>query len=416
MARVTRIDELTLAVLNGDDDDELLDYLMDASFSDLHADTLMLLLPAGPRAWSCEVVRGRYRDELMGRDVRYEPEAPGRSSRMARTLDSQNAPGFDLLTWEAISRTLTGHYLDPYEQDDLPIPGTLWADGDRRPHPEAPTPQVLTRVVEAGRDAVGLLIAVRFPAGSEQTADASFDRESTILADALASVMSFALNNASARSVIEDDVATERDRIARDLHDLAIQELFAAGMQLESAAKSAERFQEFRENGPVAESLRQSMASLENSIAQIRHIVQSLRNESDELTLTQLIRHECAMAIAGLGFAPSLQFHSSMDDLDATNPELTADVVAVVRECLANAARHAHASAVAVTVTVLREGVDRVVQVNVSDNGRGIDPSVTRRSGLANMRSRARRHAGWVDVYPLEPGTMVSWRATEFAS
>ena len=58
------------------------------------------------------------------------------------------------------------------------------------------------------------------------------------------------------------------------------------------------------------------------------------------------------------------------------------------------------------------EGVDRVVQVNVSDNGRGIDPGVSRRSGLANMSSRARRHAGWVDAFNLEPGTMISWRVT----
>jgi signal transduction histidine kinase len=87
-------------------------------------------------------------------------------------------------------------------------------------------------------------------------------------------------------------------------------------------------------------------------------------------------------------------------------------VVAVVRECLANAARHAHASAVAVSISVFSEGVDRVVQVNVSDNGRGIDPTVRRRSGLANMSSRARRHSGWVDAISLEPGTMISWRVT----
>ena len=86
-----------------------------------------------------------------------------------------------------------------------------------------------------------------------------------------------------------------------------------------------------------------------------------------------------------------------------------------MKECLANVARHAHASAVSVSITLFKEGVDTVIQVNVSDNGRGIDPSITRRSGLANMGARARRHLGWVDFYSLDPGTMVSWRATIIA-
>ena len=60
-----------------------------------------------------------------------------------------------------------------------------------------------------------------------------------------------------------------------------------------------------------------------------------------------------------------------------------------------------------------RDGADRArAVIEVADNGRGIDPSVRRRSGLANMSSRARRHSGWVDAIPLEPGTMISWRVT----
>ena len=119
------------------------------------------------------------------------------------------------------------------------------------------------------------------------------------------------------------------------------------------------------------------------------------------------------LATAGLGFVPSLRLPPHPAEMDAElPPEIADDVVAVVRECLANAARHAHATAVAVSVSVFSEGVDRVVQVNVSDNGRGIDPTVRRRSGLANMSSRARRHSGWVDAITLEPGTMISWRVT----
>lgn len=413
MARVTRIDELTLAVLNGSDDDELLDYLADAVFSDLHADTLLLLLPSGERQWTSEVVRGRFRDELLGTALGSDADANAQASRVARILTAQNIAALEMLTWDQISRALTGAPIaaDP---EQPPMAGVFSADrtlprfAPRQPH-------ILARVLEAGRDQIGLLLAVRFHAGNESPDDLAFSREEFILADALASVLSFALNDASVRSEIEDNVASERDRIARDLHDLAIQELFAVGMQLESVTDEANAtIPGFAESGPVADSIKESITGIERSIAEIRSIVQSLRNEQHELTLTQRVRHECAVSIAGLGYAPSLTFHSATEDIDQTSPEVTEDVVAVVRECLANAARHAQATAVAVTISMLREGVERVIHVNVSDNGRGIDPTVTRRSGLANMRARARRHSGWVDVLALEPGTMISWRATDF--
>lgn len=413
MARVTRIDELTLAVLNGSDDDELLDYLADAAFSDLHADTLLILLPSGEKQWTCEVVRGRFREELLGTSVGVTEDAPAQETRVARILAAQNTAALDMLSWDQISRALTGAPLDP-SPEQPPMASTFSADST--PLLFAPRlPHLLARVLEVGRDQVGLLLTVRFHAGTESPQDLAFGRDEVILADALASVLSFALNGATGRSDIEDNVATERDRIARDLHDLAIQELFAVGMQLESVTDEANAtIPGFADSGPVAQSLKESIRGIERSIAEIRGIVQSLRNEQHELTLTQRVRHECAVSIAGLGFAPSLTFHSATEDIDRTSTEVTEDVVAVVRECLANAARHAQATAVAVTISMLRDGVDPVIHVNVSDNGRGIDPEVTRRSGLANMRARARRHSGWVDVLPLEQGTMISWRATDF--
>ena len=186
-------------------------------------------------------------------------------------------------------------------------------------------------------------------------------------------------------------------------------------MQLETVMSQASRFPEYSDEGPVATSLKDSVAGIERSIAEIRGIVQSLRNETVEVTLSQRLRHECGLAIAGLGFVPSLHLQAPVAELDAIEGELKEDVVAVVKECLANVARHAHASAVSVSITLFKEGVDTVIQVNVSDNGRGMDPSITRRSGLANMGARARRHFGWVDFYSLDPGTMVSWRATIIA-
>jgi signal transduction histidine kinase len=86
--------------------------------------------------------------------------------------------------------------------------------------------------------------------------------------------------------------------------------------------------------------------------------------------------------------------------------ELSADVVAVVREGVSNATRHAAARHVTVTIDVADE-----VIVDVRDDGRGIDVTVAR-SGLRNMEQRARRWGGSSSVQPLaEGGTLVRWRA-----
>ena len=229
--------------------------------------------------------------------------------------------------------------------------------------------------------------------------------------DSLAALLALTLRVPTLRSSSEID--DERGRIARDLHDLAIQELFAVGMELESLVESLGSPDVTPSKARIRSSVATSVQGVENAVAQIRQIVQSLRRERSAATLTEQLRHEVGLATAGLGFVPSMRLPPRPSEMDAElPPEIAEDVVAVVRECLANAARHAHASAVAVSVSVFSEGVDRVVQVNVSDNGRGIDPSVRRRSGLANMSARARRHSGWVDAINLEPGTMISWRVT----
>lgn len=263
----------------------------------------------------------------------------------------------------------------------------------------------LLGVVDAAEHGLGLLAVLR------SVDSAPFDAADRERLDALAGLIALTLRVPSLGASIEID--DERSRIARDLHDLAIQELFAVGMELEAMVDSLEAPGMTPSNARIRTSVATSVQGVENAVAQIRQIVQSLRRERAAATLTEQLRHEVGLATAGLGFVPSMRLPPHPAEMDAELPaEIAEDVVAVVRECLANAARHAHATAVAVSVSVFSEGVDRVVQVNVSDNGRGIDPSVQRRSGLANISSRARRHSGWVDALGLEPGTMISWRVT----
>ena len=93
--------------------------------------------------------------------------------------------------------------------------------------------------------------------------------------------------------------------------------------------------------------------------------------------------------------------------------DISDDVVAVVREGLSNAARHARAASVQVSVDVTGMGPTGSVRVSVADDGIGVDPSRTRRSGLANLAVRARRHGGTFALHPHESGrgTVMQWAA-----
>ena len=356
----TRIQDLAGAVLAGGDTDELLELLVRSARTDCAADTSALVMPQPFRSWTLEIVEGTHAAQLLGEDV--DPLSP------------------------------LGTALRDAEADALEAISTL---------AEVPA---LVAAVDAGPEGLGAL-AVLSEVGAPFS-DA--DRERL---DALAGLVGLVLRGPQQQG--DEELEDERGRIARDLHDLAIQELFAVGMELEALTDALASPGDPPSNHRIRTTVATSVQGVENAVAQIRQIVQSLRRERVEATLLERLRHEVGLATSGLGFVPALRLPQNPGDLDRElTPEIAEDVVAVVRESLANAARHAHASAVAVSVSVFSEGVDRVVQVNVSDNGRGIDPSVRRRSGLANMSSRARRHSGWVDAINLEPGTMISWRVT----
>lgn len=368
-----RIQDLAGAVLAGADTEELLDLLVGSARTDLAVRTAALVMPLDAETWVHEIVDGPDAPQLLGASI--DPH-----SALGRALSDADAEAI-----EAIGALDLGSG-----------PGEDTADHRR----------ALFAVIDAASHGNGCLGVLSDP-GSEQPFTPA-DRERL---DSLAGLIALTLRGPTVEDCTEVD--DERSRIARDLHDLAIQELFAVGMELEGLTDALATPDEPPSNARIRAAVTSSVQGVENAVAQIRQIVQSLRRERIEATLSERLRHEVGLATSGLGFVPALRLPPHPAEMDAElPPEVAEDVVALVREGLANAARHAHASAVAISVSVFSEGVDRVVQVNVSDNGKGIDPTVTRRSGLANISSRARRHSGWVDALNLEPGTMVSWRVT----
>lgn len=193
----------------------------------------------------------------------------------------------------------------------------------------------------------------------------------------------------------------DRDRIARDLHDLAIQRLFATGMTLQSV-------QRLVAHPEASERLMRAIDDLDTTIKIIRSSIFGLRAHEGASTGPGLrIRTVRTVedAVPALGFTPALRMEGLVDT--DVPPAVADDVVAVLGEALANAARHARASSAEVTLVVRREQLS----LTVADDGVGMDADNSRRSGLRNLAERAKRLGGELRV-AAEPGqgTRVEWR------
>ncbi|MET7902260.1 GAF domain-containing protein [Streptomyces sp. NPDC005355] len=191
-----------------------------------------------------------------------------------------------------------------------------------------------------------------------------------------------------------------RDRIARDLHDLAIQRLFATGMTLQSAARLIE-------NTGAAERVTRAVGDLDETIKMIRSTIFGLRARDTDAAPTLRARAARAVgeAAAALGFPPRLSLEGLLDTDVA--PQVADHVMAVLSEALSNAARHAHATRVEVTL----KATGKEIALTVSDNGVGI-PEQGRRSGLNNLADRARSLDGALRIEnPPDGGSRLIWTA-----
>jgi signal transduction histidine kinase len=196
----------------------------------------------------------------------------------------------------------------------------------------------------------------------------------------------------------------DRDRIARDLHDLVIQRLYATGMSLEGTMPMITRPE-------VASRITNAVDAMDLTIKDIRATIFELqaRDAADKSDLRADIVDVVEEMTPLLGFAPSLRLGAGLGG--EIMPEVAEQALAALREALSNAARHAAATRVDVTVDV---GVDGVLTVQVIDNGTGI-PADGRRSGLRNMASRADKLGGELRLGPADPGepspgTRLEWR------
>ncbi|HZC70345.1 MAG TPA: GAF domain-containing protein [Jatrophihabitans sp.] len=267
-------------------------------------------------------------------------------------------------------------------------------------------PTFLSSVMEAGPLMVLPLRGTGSPRGALSLCRAkgrrAFTARDVAMADGFASHASVALELADSRAAEQKLVLLEdRDRIARDLHDHVIQELFAIGLSLEgSAAQIAGR------NDVVAQRVRQRVEDIDRTIRRIRTSIFELRGTLATMSegLRQRVLEVASDLTPALGFAPHVAFAGVVDV--RVEDEMMQDVVACVRETLTNVAKHARATSAVVDVSLAHD----VLTVTVSDNGVGLRDS-TRSSGTANLRARAEKWGGSFELMPgTSGGTTAIWK------
>jgi signal transduction histidine kinase len=192
-------------------------------------------------------------------------------------------------------------------------------------------------------------------------------------------------------------VYEDRDRIARDLHDLVIQRLYATGMSLQGSVSLIA-------TPEVADRVSRAVDALDETIHEIRSSIFALQARPQ--TGVPGVRAR-VLAIADemtlmLGFPPALQLDGKLDEV---SQEIAENLLGALREALSNVARHAGASKVDVALRTADE-----VSLVVADDGSGFQDS-SRRSGLGNLEERAARLGGSMRVESVSgKGTTLSWR------
>jgi signal transduction histidine kinase len=262
----------------------------------------------------------------------------------------------------------------------------------------APAPDelpVLALPLRTPEESLGVLALVPRPG-------TSLTEEQRELAENCAGQAALALMLAKGRREQERNaLLEERDRIARDLHDLVIQRLFATGISLSGAARVPETPRK------VVDRLTSAVDALDLTVKEIRATIFELHQPVGHAVggVRGRLLEEAAASAVVLGRAPATRFTGPVDAL--VDDALASDLVGALREALANVAKHARADRVEVLVAA---EADEVL-LQVTDDGVGVPAELARRSGLLNLAERASRYGGSCTIMAgPRGGSVLSWR------
>ncbi|WP_316574763.1 GAF domain-containing sensor histidine kinase [Nocardia canadensis] len=253
---------------------------------------------------------------------------------------------------------------------------------------------VLTLPLRANGTVTGVLTTV-FPAGSQQLG-ATDQTLMAAYADQAAVALQLA---ATQRRMRELDVYADRDRIARGLHDHVIQRLFAVGLSLQSTMQRTK-------TAEVRTRLDETIDDVQAIVQDIRHSIFDLQSNTatDSSSYRKRLHNIITEMTTDTGLRTTVRLAGPVTVLE---PPLSDHVEAVLREALSNAVRHAKATTISIELVVRDE-----VTIEVADDGTGLDPDITRRSGLANLAARAEESGGTFTVRPRDGGgTVLRWSA-----
>ncbi|SDQ08094.1 GAF domain-containing protein [Quadrisphaera sp. DSM 44207] len=356
--------EIMRQLLAGVGRDDGLQLITDRARQLAGADVVAVLLPDGEEDFVLAAVSGVGLDES------------GQAARLRGKRGPRHA---------ALSRAVLG-------QGQPQIIADMRSDPQLRTPPG--TPELgpgLAVPLAAGEQVLGVLVVARVPGG------ARFGEVDLGLASAFARHAALALELSRAQSdrtllaVYED-----RDRIARDLHDVVIQRLFAAGLSLQGLR---------RHLPPEAQARGEALVGdLDEAIRDLRTAIFSLQQPTDPAGLRVRVLRAASAVAPSLGFDPQVRMDGPLDTV--VPDAVSAHLLAVLTEALSNAARHARAHRVTVEVSAGRG----LLRLEVSDDGVGLSRR-TRTSGLANMEARAQQLGGaWRAESPPGAGTRIVWQ------
>jgi signal transduction histidine kinase len=289
-----------------------------------------------------------------------------------------------------------------------PVDGSLAGQAIRTGKPGLVTGDRLQAAAAALGTELGPLIAVPLTAGERilgalllgrAAARTGFTEADLDMAASFAGHTAVAMELAAARAdQIRLAQAEDHDRIAGDLHDHVIQELFALGMKLQGQAA--------RSDPATAERVNRYVDTLDEVIRKIRTSIFGLSQPRQapaglHARIMEIIEEH----------APQLGFTAGASFTGPPGPEpdetLAHDILAVTREALSNCARHAHATA----ITIALDRQNDLITLDITDNGRGLG-TPARSSGLASMRRRAENNGGtFQTAAPDGGGTRLTWTA-----
>jgi signal transduction histidine kinase len=171
----------------------------------------------------------------------------------------------------------------------------------------------------------------------------------------------------------------DRERIARDLHDLVIQRLFAAGMGLQSTASLVP--------SPATERIRSTIGEIDVAITELRSAIFSLSNPDQPKSVAAQVAEVIRAHHPRLGFEPELSIDAASETIPSAIIE---QLLPTLNEALSNIERHADASAVEIDVEVNEAGLT----LSVCDDGDGLPSLELAGNGLRNLDRRAQRLGG----------------------